>query len=384
MYDGRNIFTKKEMMIENILKKDISGALVKLYSAENQNIQFQKTRNEFEGDVTLIVFPLLFISNKSPEKTGKEIGQYLKENISYVSDFNVIKGFLNIVIKKDFWINQFLNIYNISDYGVIKVNEKSPVYLVEYSSPNTNKPIHLGHLRNNFLGYSVAEILKASGKKVKKVQIINDRGIHICKSMVAWQESGNNDTPESTGLKGDHLVGKYYVEFTVIETTSNGSQFGVGTFLEKHHTGNQNGSKTGMTMLNIDNGSSDWRVVHVDGTSQSATSDQMNTPRIGSVIGIAFDADRARVRFYVDGYQWGEDEYPVTMLTNEDSMGKFYFFATSRYNGNQSAYSANYGQLPFTYAPPEGYLPLSVENLHVAEGSMQPEKYHGAITWEGK
>ena len=216
MYDGRNIFTKKEMMIENILKKDISGALVKLYSAENQNIQFQKTRNEFEGDVTLIVFPLLFISNKSPEKTGKEIGQYLKENISYVSDFNVIKGFLNIVIKKDFWINQFLNIYNISDYGVIKVNEKSPVYLVEYSSPNTNKPIHLGHLRNNFLGYSVAEILKASGKKVKKVQIINDRGIHICKSMVAWQESGNNDTPESTGLKGDHLVGKYYVEFDKI------------------------------------------------------------------------------------------------------------------------------------------------------------------------
>lgn len=179
------------------------------------------------------------------------------------------------------------------------------------------------------------------------------------------------------------LKGKYYAEFTVIETTSNGSQFGVGTFLEKHHTGNQNGSKTGMTMLNIDNGSADWRVVHVDGTSQTATSDQMNTPALGSVIGIAFDADRARVRFYVNGAQWGEDEYPVTMLTNEDSMGKFYFFATARYNGNQSAYAANYGQLPFTYAPPEGYLPLSVENLHVAEGSMQPEKYHGAITWEG-
>ena len=203
-------------MIENILKNEVILAVDKLYSFKNSNIQFQKTRIEFDGDITLIVFPLLSASKKSPEHTGEEIGNYLIENVKYIDSFNVVKGFLNISITKSFWLTQFIKIFNISNYGLVKAKENSPIYLVEYSSPNTNKPIHLGHLRNNFLGYSVAEILKASGRKVKKVQIINDRGIHICKSMVAWLNSGKNDTPESTGIKGDHLVGKYYVEFDKI------------------------------------------------------------------------------------------------------------------------------------------------------------------------
>jgi len=203
-------------MIENILKNEVILAVDKLYSFKNSNIQFQKTRIEFDGDITLIVFPLLSASKKSPEHTGEEIGNYLIENVKYIDSFNVVKGFLNISITKGFWLTQFIKIFNISNYGLVKAKENSPIYLVEYSSPNTNKPIHLGHLRNNFLGYSVAEILKASGRKVKKVQIINDRGIHICKSMVAWLNSGKNDTPESTGIKGDHLVGKYYVEFDKI------------------------------------------------------------------------------------------------------------------------------------------------------------------------
>ena len=204
------------MMIENILKNQVILAVDKLYSVRISNIQFQKTRSEFDGDITLVVFPLLSASKKSPEHTGKEIGNYLIENVNYIDSFNVVKGFLNISITKVFWLTQFIKIFNVSNYGIVKAEENSPTYLVEYSSPNTNKPIHLGHLRNNFLGYSVAEILKASGRKVKKVQIINDRGIHICKSMVAWLNSGKNDTPESTGLKGDHLVGKYYVEFDKI------------------------------------------------------------------------------------------------------------------------------------------------------------------------
>lgn len=200
-------------MIEQILLKEIEKALIELYSATEQSIQFQKTRKEFEGDITLVVFPLLRASKKGPEQTADEVGNYLKENVKEVISFNVIKGFLNLDISKEFWFNQFVNIYSIADYGVIEANKDSPTHLVEYSSPNTNKPIHLGHLRNNFLGYSVAEIIKASGKNVKKVQIINDRGIHICKSMVAWQDFGNGETPESSGIKGDHLVGKYYVEF---------------------------------------------------------------------------------------------------------------------------------------------------------------------------
>ena len=200
-------------MIKKILYKGIERALSELYAASEQNIQFQKTKRDFEGDITLVVFPLLHASKTGAEETAGQIGSHLKEHVKEVINYNVIKGFLNIEISQDFWFNCFVEVYNTSNYGVLKANEDAPTYLVEYSSPNTNKPIHLGHLRNNFLGYSVSEILKASGKNVKKVQIINDRGIHICKSMVAWQEFGNGETPESSGLKGDHLVGKYYVEF---------------------------------------------------------------------------------------------------------------------------------------------------------------------------
>jgi len=200
-------------MIEQILSIKIEKALTELYSATEQSIQFQKTRKDFEGDITLVVFSLLRASKKGPEQTADEIGNYLKENVAEVTNFNVVKGFLNLEITQEYWYNQFVIVYNTDDYGVVKADAKSPTHLVEYSSPNTNKPIHLGHLRNNFLGYSVAEIIKASGKNVKKVQIINDRGIHICKSMVAWQDFGNGETPESSGIKGDHLVGKYYIEF---------------------------------------------------------------------------------------------------------------------------------------------------------------------------
>ncbi|MDA9344847.1 arginine--tRNA ligase [Flavobacteriales bacterium] len=201
------------MMIEQILHIEIEKCLSELYSAEKQSIQFQKTRKEFVGDITLVVFPLLRSSKKGPEQTAEEIGSYLKEKVTEVSDFNVVRGFLNLSISSDFWFNQFLLAYKTTDYGMVKLDATAPTYLVEYCSPNTNKPLHLGHIRNTLLGYSVAEIIKASGKNVKKVQIINDRGIHICKSMVAWKDYANGETPESTGIKGDHLVGKYYVEF---------------------------------------------------------------------------------------------------------------------------------------------------------------------------
>ena len=200
-------------MIEQILEKEIEKCLAELYSANGQSIQFQKTRNDFEGDITLVVFPLLRASKKGAEQTAEEIGNYLKEKVNEVAGFNVVKGFLNLSISKNYWMQQFQMAYKTPNFGVVSPSVNFPTYLVEYSSPNTNKPIHLGHLRNNFLGYSVAEIIKASGKNVKKVQIINDRGIHICKSMVAWQDYGNGETPESSGIKGDHLVGKYYVEF---------------------------------------------------------------------------------------------------------------------------------------------------------------------------
>ena len=211
MYDGRNIFTF-EKMIEELLKKDIGKIIEQLYSIKDYDLQFQKTRKEFEGDITLVVFPFTKFSKKRPEMTGKEIGEYLN-SLDIINSFNVVKGFLNLVIDDSFWISVLSDALKNETFGLISANQDSPIYLVEYSSPNTNKPIHLGHLRNNFLGYSVAEIIKASGKNVKKVQIINDRGIHICKSMVAWLEFGNNETPESSRIKGDHLVGKYYVEF---------------------------------------------------------------------------------------------------------------------------------------------------------------------------
>ena len=199
-------------MIENILTKQIAEILDEIYGDNIYDIQFQKTRKEFEGDITLVVFPFTRFSKKSPEITAKEIGERLIK-LPEIKSFNVIKGFLNLEIEDSYWLSQFSKIVDQENFGFVKASEKTPIHLVEYSSPNTNKPIHLGHLRNNFLGYSISEILKASGKKVKKVQIINDRGIHICKSMVAWIDYGNGDTPESTGIKGDHFVGKYYVKF---------------------------------------------------------------------------------------------------------------------------------------------------------------------------
>lgn len=199
-------------MIENILTKKIAEILDEIYGDNIYDIQFQKTRKEFEGDITLVVFPFTRFSKKSPEITAKEIGERLIK-LPEIKSFNVIKGFLNLEIEDSYWLSKFSKIVDKENFGFVKASEKTPIHLVEYSSPNTNKPIHLGHLRNNFLGYSISEILKASGKKVKKVQIINDRGIHICKSMVAWIDYGNGDTPESTGIKGDHFVGKYYVKF---------------------------------------------------------------------------------------------------------------------------------------------------------------------------
>ena len=201
-------------MIEQILCKNIADAFKTIYQTEVDlsGISLQKTRKEFQGDLTFAVFPYLKITKKSPEQTSNDIGQYLKDVMDEVDDFNVIKGFLNIVIKKSYWLN-FLN-HNIDNksFGFNPIKKNTPV-MVEYSSPNTNKPLHLGHIRNNLLGWSVAEILKANGENVLKVNLVNDRGIHICKSMLAWKIWGNMETPQSSGLKGDHLAGKYYVLF---------------------------------------------------------------------------------------------------------------------------------------------------------------------------
>ena len=199
-------------MIETILHKKINEILINLYGDNNYIIQFQSTRKEFEGDITLVVFPFTRFSKLSPEITAKKIGELLAK-LDLIDSFSVIKGFLNLVISNKFWLSEFSKSTFEDNYGFVDIDENSSNYLVEYCSPNTNKPIHLGHIRNNLLGFSLANILKASGKNVKKVQIINDRGIHICKSMIAWQEFGEDETPESSGLKGDHLVGKYYVMF---------------------------------------------------------------------------------------------------------------------------------------------------------------------------
>lgn len=202
------------MSIHQILTNALNNAVSALFQQDinPSMIQFQKTRKEFEGDVTLVVFPFVKISKMGPEQTGEVIGNYLKENVSEVSAFNVVKGFLNLTISNDYWLNFFKEANSDINFGFQPADSK-PRVMVEYASPNTNKPLHLGHLRNIFLGYSVSEILKANGHSVTKVQIINDRGIHICKSMVAWQKFGNGETPESSGLKGDKLVGKYYVIF---------------------------------------------------------------------------------------------------------------------------------------------------------------------------
>ena len=175
-------------------------------------IQLQNTRKEFDGDITLVVFPFTKSSRKSPEATAVEIGEFIKLHLSEVENYNVIKGFLNLSIRKEYWLNFLASNFGRENFGYgEKLNEKPVV--VEFSSPNTNKPLHLGHIRNNLLGFSLSRILQASGKNVKRVNLVNDRGIHICKSMLAWQQWGNGETPESSGLKGDHLVGKYYVVF---------------------------------------------------------------------------------------------------------------------------------------------------------------------------
>jgi arginyl-tRNA synthetase len=200
------------MQLAQTIASQAAAALQKLYGfTADAHPELQPTRKEFEGDLTLVVFPYLRASRKKPEDTAQEIGVFLQETVSQIASFNVVKGFLNLAIADGYWIEQVEQINESEKFGFQPVGEET--VLVEYSSPNTNKPLHLGHIRNILLGYSVAQILEAAGKNTKKVQIVNDRGIHICKSMLAYQKFGKGETPESSGLKGDHLVGKYYVEF---------------------------------------------------------------------------------------------------------------------------------------------------------------------------
>ncbi|MBR4994617.1 MAG: arginine--tRNA ligase [Alistipes sp.] len=200
------------MNAENFVLQAVKTSVEALYGpVDGSQLQLQKTRKEFEGDYTLVTFPLLKMSRKSPEATATEIGEHIVANNENISSFNVIKGFLNLVIAPSFWAECFAEVVATEDYGQAAPTNRN--IMIEYSSPNTNKPLHLGHIRNNLLGYSVAQILKANGNNVIKVNLVNDRGIHICKSMLAWQLYGQGETPASSGMKGDHLVGKYYVEF---------------------------------------------------------------------------------------------------------------------------------------------------------------------------
>ena len=196
--------------IEEFISSVVARAAQELYGVSD-NIQIQKTRKEFEGDYTVVVFPLLRASKKSPEATATELGEKIVATTPEIRGFNVIKGFLNLVVDASFWASRFAEIVATENFGMAEPSGRT--IMIEYSSPNTNKPLHLGHIRNNLLGYSVATILKANGHNVIKVNLVNDRGIHICKSMLAWQLYGGGETPESSGMKGDHLVGKYYVEF---------------------------------------------------------------------------------------------------------------------------------------------------------------------------
>lgn len=207
----KNYPMKLEVLLENAVEKAVN----ELYQTKinKKTILFQKTKKEFEGDITLVVFPFVKMAKKSPEQIGEEIGEKLKDELGIIESFNVIKGFLNIKIDTSFWLKELKTIHTDATYGTVKADENSDLMMVEYSSPNTNKPLHLGHIRNNLLGFSIAEIQKANGWNIVKTNIVNDRGIHICKSMLAWQKFGNGETPESSGMKGDHLVGKYYVEF---------------------------------------------------------------------------------------------------------------------------------------------------------------------------
>ena len=203
------------MKIEDKLVVSVISGLKALYGQEvpEKMVQMQKTKKEFEGHLTLVVFPFLKMSRKGPEQTAQEIGEYLKANEPAVAAFNVIKGFLNLTIASATWIELLNEIQADEQYGLVKATETSPLVMIEYSSPNTNKPLHLGHVRNNLLGNALANIVAANGNKVVKTNIVNDRGIHICKSMLAWKKYGNGETPETSGKKGDHLVGDYYVSF---------------------------------------------------------------------------------------------------------------------------------------------------------------------------
>ena len=199
--------------MESILQKKIQEAFEKIFGLKIDKPELQATRKDFDGDITLVVFPYVKQLKKNPKEVAVAIGNYLKENLSQIEDFNVVSGFLNLVIAPGYYTGFLNRIYPDEHYGLTPVDTNRKSLMVEYSSPNTNKPLHLGHIRNNLLGHSISEIYKATGKPVIKTQIINDRGIHICKSMLAWQKFGNGETPESGGLKGDHLVGKYYVIF---------------------------------------------------------------------------------------------------------------------------------------------------------------------------
>lgn len=203
------------MVIEQQITEAILAAIKDLYGADVTpgQVQLQKTKKEFKGHLTLVVFPFLRISRKSPEQTADEIGRYLQEKEPAVAEFNVIKGFLNLTVAPGCWVDLLNTIHRQPHYGITPVTETSPLVMIEYSSPNTNKPLHLGHVRNNLLGYSLSLIMTANGNRVIKTNIVNDRGIHICKSMLAWQKWGNGATPESTGKKGDHLIGDFYVAF---------------------------------------------------------------------------------------------------------------------------------------------------------------------------
>ena len=196
-------------MIDTILAQATAQAVKALYGADfpAEKIVPQTTKKEFEGNVTIVVFPFVKASHKSPDVTAQEIGDYLVEHCDAVEKFNVIKGFLNITIRPSFWTDMLNRVADTPDYGFMPVTDESELVMIEYSSPNTNKPLHLGHIRNNLLGYSLSRIMQACGYKVVKTNIVNDRGIHICKSMLAWLKWGNGATPESTGKKGDHLIG---------------------------------------------------------------------------------------------------------------------------------------------------------------------------------
>ena len=203
------------MKVEDKIQASVIAGIKELYGQDvpEKMVQLQKTKKEFRGHLTLVVFPFLRMSRKGPEQTAQEIGEYLKRNDKAVADFNVIKGFLNLIIDSSAWLELLNDIHKNASFGIKPVTEQSPLVMIEYSSPNTNKPLHLGHVRNNLLGAALANIMKANGNKVVKTNIVNDRGIHICKSMLAWLKWGNGETPQTSGKKGDHLIGDYYVSF---------------------------------------------------------------------------------------------------------------------------------------------------------------------------